>query len=349
MLISSIDEYSGKTGFIVAMGRILKERGYDVGYFKPIGVGRYIGDKAVDEDAMAVKDILKLDDPVEEICPVVIDKPYIEFLLSANVVQMLRRIEESYRSLKGKRDVLLVEGALNYQVGRALGICDVSLATVLGEGDIMVVKFGDDYVIDELIASKDQFGDKLKGVVFNHVTGYKRSYLEGVVKGILEKRGINVLGMIPKDSVLAGVFVSEIATAIGGRYLVRPEKDYIVEQILVGAMSPQSALGYFRRAKNCAVITGGDRTDLIMLALEIPNVRCLILTGNLEPPSIVVGKAEEKGIPMIVVAEDTLTTVERVQSVFGKGRIRGEEKVSRMVELIERFVDLDGLFELFEL
>ncbi len=345
MLISSVDEYSGKSGFIMALGSILKDRGYRVGYFKPLGIGRFIGDKLVDEDALAIAETLKIDDPIDVICPVMIDKPYIEFVISADPVKIVRDISKAYEDIRQDKDVVLVEGALHYELGRALGLCDVSVASMLDIDDLMIVKFTEDSVIDRLLSAKSQFGEKLKAAIFNQVSGYKRSYLESLAKSLLAKNGLDVLGMIPKDSLLAGVFVSEIASALGGRYLVEPEKDYIIEQLLVGAMSPQSALGYFRKTKNCAVITGGDRSDLIMLALEIPNVKCLILTGNLEPPSIVVGKAEEKGIPMIVVAEDTLTTVEKTQSIFRKARIRGKEKIERMRELIEMFVNLDKLIE----
>ena len=349
MLISSIDEYSGKTGFTIALGSILRKRGYEVGYFKPIGIGKYIGDKLIDEDAVVVMETLGIKDPMESVCPVLMDKPYLEFLVSADVVSMKRKIEKAYEEIKKEKDVILIEGALYYQLGRAMGLCDVSISEMFDVKDLMIVKFTGDHVIDEIITAKALFGNNLKGVLFNQVSGYKRSYLESVTSHILNKNGIEVFGMIPKDTLLSGVFVSEIASALGGRYLVKPEKDFIIEQMLVGAMSPQSALGYFRRAKNCAVITGGDRTDLIVLALELPNVKCLILTGNLEPPSIVVGKAEEKGIPMIVVADDTLTTVEKAQSLFGKARIRGKEKVDRMRELMERYVDLDKLINSFGL
>ncbi len=349
MLISSIDEYSGKTGFVIAFGKILKERGLEVGFFKPIGIGRYVGDELLDEDAKAVVEALELEDDMDTVCPVIMDKPYLEFVVSADIVDVKRRIEKAYEEVRKGKDVVLIEGALYYQLGRAMGLCDVSVSEMLDEKDLMIAKFTGDYVIDEIITAKALFGNNMKGVIFNQVSGYKRSYLESVTGHVLKKNGIDVFGMIPKDSLLSGVFVSEIASALGGRYLVKPEKDFIIEQMLVGAMSPQSALGYFRRAKNCAVITGGDRTDLIVLALELPNVKCLILTGNLEPPSIVVGKAEDKGIPMIVVADDTLTTVEKAQSVFGKARIRGKEKVERMRELIERYVDLEGLINSFGL
>ena len=148
MLISSIDEYSGKSGFIMALGLILKDKGYKVGYFKPIGVGRYIGDRPVDEDAIAVAETLKLDDPIEDICPITIDKPYIEFILSTDHIKLKRKVLEAFERVKQNKDVLLVEGALHYELGRSLGLCDMSMVSLLDLSDLMIVKFSDDSVID---------------------------------------------------------------------------------------------------------------------------------------------------------------------------------------------------------
>jgi BioD-like phosphotransacetylase family protein len=345
MLVSSIDEYSGKSGMIIALGLILKERGYEVGYFKPVGIGRYIGDELVDEDALNTAEVLGIEDPIDLVCPIIIDKPYIEFVLTSDPIKLKNKIMDAYESIKDGKDVLLIEGALHYELGRALGLCDVSVSSMLDVKDLMIVKFTDDSVVDKLLSAKVKFGEMLKPVIFNHVSGYKRSYLESLAGSLLRKNGLDVVGMIPKDPVLAGVFLSEIVEALNGEFLVEPKEDFIIERLLVGAMSPQSALDYFRKSKNCAVVTGGDRSDLILLALEIPNVRCLILTGNLEPPKIVVGKAEEKGIPMILVPDDTLTTVGKLESVFGRARIRGEEKIKRIRKLVESHVDLDRLMD----
>jgi hypothetical protein len=106
---------------------------------------------------------------------------------------------------------------------------------------------------------------------------------------------------------------------------------------------------YFREARNAAVVTGGDRSDMQIVALEVPNIKCLLLTGNLEPTKIVLGKAEEKGTPIILVKEDTLMTIERLNEVFGKARIKGEAKIKRMKELVKNHVDIDRLMEYYDI
>ncbi len=46
------------------------------------------------------------------------------------------------------------------------------------------------------------------------------------------------------------------------------------------------------------------------------------------------GKAEEKGIQVIMVADDTLTTMEKVDEVFGKARIKGDAKINSIVKTL---------------
>ncbi len=344
MIVSSIEGYSGKSAIIIALGLILRERGYRVGYFKPIGFGSFIDGKVVDEDALNTARALKVEEPIDVVCPIVLDKPYMEFVLSSNATVIRRKIVESYEVIKSDKDVVLIEGSIHYQAYRSLSLCDISMCSILNERDLMVVRYTDDTVIDRLIFAKSAFGHKLRYAIFNQVYGYKKSYISSLCAKILEKIGLEVIGIIPRDSKLLGIYVDEIADILNARYLVRAD-GVMVERFLIGAMSPQSALDYFRRCESCAVITGGDRTDLINLALEIPNIRCLILTGNMEPPSVLIGKAEERGIPVLIVEYDTLTTFERIQRIVGRIRVRGDEKIERMKDLITKNVDIEKLIE----
>ncbi|RLI74751.1 hypothetical protein DRO97_05150 [Archaeoglobales archaeon] len=338
--ISSIEEYSGKSALIIALGLILKEKGYKVGYFKPFGVNtKYINENLVDEDAYFTAKALKVEDDINDVCPILLDKPYVEFVHLANPDELRKIIINAYQKISENKDIVLVEGAVDYKVGRSMGICDLTISKILDTKVLMVVKYSSDFVLDKLLASKELFGGSLGLAIFNQLTGYKRTYVESVAGALLQKSGVELVGIIPKDPILAGLFVSEIRNFLHGEFLVEG-KDMIIEQLIIGAMSPQSAIKYFRDARNAALITGGDRIELHLVALEAVNIKCLILTGNLKPSQVVLEKAEEKGIPIILVKDDTLTTMERLDEIFGKARIKGEIKINRVRELVESFVDL---------
>ncbi|WP_456327699.1 DRTGG domain-containing protein [Archaeoglobus sp.] len=340
-MISSIEAFSGKSSLIIALGKILQKRGYKIGYFKPFGIGRYVGRELIEEDVSNVVSVLGVEDSLETICPVIIDRPYLEFEVNAEGLKEL--IYRAYEKVREGKDVVLVEGALSYEIGKFIGLSDDEVARMLNLNVVMIVKF-DEFVLDKVAMAKQVFGDRLKQVVLNFVSGYIEKRIEKV-SAKLENIGVELVGAIPKDPFLSGTFLSDVVDVLNGKYLVEPKEDVVIEQILVGAMTAQSALEHFRRCRNCAVITGGDRSDIIVTAMEVPNVKCLILTGNLEPPSVVLGVAKSKGIPIVLVPYDTLTTVSLINKVVGKGKMKGK-KVDRMVEIVKEHVNVDRLVSL---
>jgi hypothetical protein len=91
------------------------------------------------------------------------------------------------------------------------------------------------------------------------------------------------------------------------------------------------------------VITGGDRAEIHSVALEAPGVRCLLLTGGVEPSDAVLGTAETRGIPVLLVRGDTMTTIDRAEGVVRSGRTRDARTVERMRELLADHADVDAL------
>jgi BioD-like phosphotransacetylase family protein len=117
----------------------------------------------------------------------------------------------------------------------------------------------------------------------------------------------------------------------------------LVENFSIGAMDVDSALKYFRRTPNKAVITGGHRSDIQLAALET-STKCLVLTGDLLPNSLIISKARLSGVPLISVKHDTLATVELLEGMLGKARIREESKVARARQLMDAYFDYGLLF-----
>ena len=65
----------------------------------------------------------------------------------------------------------------------------------------------------------------------------------------------------------------------------------------------------------------------------------------MEPEEIIIKKAKERKVPVIIVSEDTLTTMDRLKELFGKARLRGEEKVKRIVNLVKTHVNVKEILE----
>ena len=90
--------------------------------------------------------------------------------------------------------------------------------------------------------------------------------------------------------------VGELAKHLGGEIVNCPERsEELVENLMLGALSVDSGLDYFRRKTNKAVIARGDRPDLQMAALET-STKCLILSLT-SIPSLLLGFALEGSSP----------------------------------------------------
>ena len=128
----------------------------------------------------------------------------------------------------------------------------------------------------------------------------------------------------------------------------RDRLDLLVETLSIGAMNVNSAMEFFRRRRNMAVVTGADRTDIQLAALEA-STQCLILTGAGEPLPQLVIRAEELEVPLLKVDHDTLTTVEVIEQAFGHVRLHEAVKASYAVRLVEEHCDFGGLFAMIGL
>jgi len=94
-----------------------------------------------------------------------------------------------------------------------------------------------------------------------------------------------------------------------------------------------------------AVITGGDRADIQLAALET-STKCLILTGGLYTNDVVLGRAVSKGVPVVSVSRDTFSTIEAIEGLIGRTGISEKEKINRAYSLFEDCFDMEGFLNL---
>ncbi|MEL6931307.1 MAG: DRTGG domain-containing protein, partial [Cyanobacteria bacterium J06600_6] len=69
------------------------------------------------------------------------------------------------------------------------------------------------------------------------------------------------------------------------------------------------------------------------------------LTGRIPPQEIIIERAESLEIPVLSVNTDTLTTVEVVDSAFGKVPLQEEIKVRQIKRLMQQNFDFDRLLK----
>jgi hypothetical protein len=300
----------------------------------------------VDEDAAFFRQHFALPDPLEDMVPLQLGDQAVEQILRGQPeADPADRLRSAFARIAQGRDVVLLEGGANLREGALVGLPPAKVANLLDAREIAIVKYGDRLqVLDDALTARERLGASLVGVVLNSVPRPHMPFVQDLVQPALEKRGIQVLAILPQERLLQSLSVAELVELLEGEVICGKDRlDGLVEHLMVGAMGVESALAYFRRKPNKAVITGGDRSDIQLAALET-STRCVVLTGNLRPSPIIVGRAEEVGIPMIVVRQDTLTAVETVEHAFGRTRFHQDQKIERFEEMLADRFDFDALY-----
>jgi BioD-like phosphotransacetylase family protein len=346
LLISSLEPSTGKTAIALALARLAAAEGHSVGYMKPKGtrLQSNVG-KTLDEDPLLARDVLDLEAEMHDLEPVVYSPTFIEQAIRGreDPDELRDRVREAYETLAADHDRLFVEGGGRYDVGGIVDLTDPDVADLFDARVLLLAPYEIPADVDDVLAAADAFGDRLAGVVFNDVEDAAYDRLETDIVPFLEGRGIPVHGVLPSERALSGVTVAQLAEELGASMLVDAGTDAYVERFTVGAMGADSALRRFRRTKDAAVITGGDRAEIHAAALEAPGVRCLILTGGHRPSSAIVGRASETGVPILSVRTDTLATVERAEDVVRSGRTRDADTVDRMERLLSDHAAVDSI------
>ncbi len=346
LYIVSTESFSGKTALCYGIATRLKRDGMRVGYFKPlVFFGKRVEGRTISEDAPFMRAALGLKESDDTLAPVVLDALAIENAAAGKPNDYAARVDRAFAQASRDKDVIVVEGAANLAEGTLLGLPPLYVAERLSARVLAVAKYNSDLVVDGLLAAQAQFGARWLGAVINEVPAPRVDFIDHSVVPFLKTRGVTVYATLPQERLLLSITVNEIADALGGEILNSSEHgDELVENIMVGAMSMESALSYFRRKPNKAVITGGDRADIVLAALET-STRCLVLTGNLRPNALIQGRAEELGVPLILAKQDTLSAVEIIQQYFGKLRLHQPRKVERFEQLLNERFDFAWLYQ----
>jgi hypothetical protein len=298
-----------------------------------------------------MKETFELDPTLQELVPVQLTDSMLDRELdrrdSDEGVQgstLLREVEARYRDLSSRYELLLAEGAGDMAEGALIGVSAASIVEALDLPALVVMRYQDRLTGDDLIQASRLLGSRMVGTVVNAVPQRQLELFQERIVPLLEDRDVPVLGVIPRQRLLGGATVQELADQIHGRFLAGDEQtDAMVETVCIGAMSIDDVLAHFRRKRNKAVVVEGARSNIQLAALET-STRCLILTGNLEPKPGILTRAEERGVSVVLSELSTVETVEAINAAFGRTRFHQPDKLDAFQEALHAHFDFDRLY-----
>ncbi len=169
---------------------------------------------------------------------------------------------------------------------------------------------------------------------------FKATYLPEI-----EALGVNVLGVIPYEKELVTLAVSYLAEKLFARVIAGEDGlDRTIRNVFVGAMSVAAARAepLFSRPDKL-IITSGDRSDMILAAMEAGGTSCIVLTNNIVPPANVTAKASEQKVPILLVPTDTYATAMQVDDLEPLLTKDDADKIEIITKLVRENVDLKAV------
>ncbi len=352
LLVASTEACSGKSATIVGIADRLQEKGIKIAYTQPVVTGSATEGESTDPlrvntDTHLMAKALSLTEDRLGTPLLILDAAKTTDRLTGIDRQDYSQLLQASVQLPG--DLVILEGGANLHEGSLFDLATAQVAETLDAGVLLVNRYHPVSSIDILLSAQQQLGKRLLGVVINDIPRDRVDAVQATLVPYLEQSGIPVIAIVHRNGLLRSVTVKQLVEQLDAEVLCRPDRlDLMVESLSIGAMNVNSALEYFRRGNNMAVVTGGDRADIQLAALET-STQCLILTGHLPPQPFIVSRAEDLEIPILSVDLDTLTTVEIIDRCFGQVRLQETIKINCARELFGHHCEIDRLMSILEL
>ena len=355
--IGATRQNDGKTITCIGLIAALSKRTGSVGYIKPVGQ-RYVevNKHKIDEDAMLIKEVYGLKGDVTDMSPIAIPRHFTEnYIDHPDREPLTKSVIDSFKRIESQNDIVVVEGTGHAGVGSVFDMSNGDVASMLGCKAIIVSSGGIGRPIDEIMLNKATFdaaGVPILGVIINKVEDEKYDKISSYVTRGLERKGLDVLGVMPYRPMLSNPTVEQLLDDIDGELLSGHQGlANIVGKMVIGAMPPHQALEYL--TDNTLLITPGTREDLILAAMSSCMlgssanlcVAGIILTGTTPPQPSIMDLMKKTSIPVLQVREDTYSVASRIAKLIVKIRPTDEDKIRVAEEMVDRYINVDRIIE----
>lgn len=356
--VAATSQHVGKTTSTLGLIHALKDLGVNVGYSKPVGQEFItLGHKRADKDALLFASSMGFELVPELHSPVILGKgATTAYLDNPSQFNHSNRMLKASKILEQKHDVVIYEGTGHPGVGSVVNLSNARVAQLLDAGLIMVVEAGIGNCIDRLDLCMSVFEQKnipVVGVIINKCMPNKIEKIRHYVGGVLEGRGIKLLGILPYEEELGLPVIHTIVKAVNAQ--VEMNEDMLnnrVKGIIAGSLIDLKEVK--EDFVNQLLVVSINRLKEAMKKLDqvgrimdsdISSLSGVLLTGTGEIEEESKGYFEKHKIPVLRAKIDTYEAVIKISQIEVKINRRTPWKVKKAVELFKNHVNMDYIMD----
>lgn len=355
IFIAATEQDTGKTTTSLGLYAALSQKFPRMGYIKPVGQ-RFtdVDGRRIDEDSLLMKSVYETLVPIEDMSPITIEPDFTRrYINEANHDTLVRRIQRSFDRASWEKDFAIIEGSGHAGVGSVFDLSNATVARILASKVLLVVPGGIGLPIDEGALNKALFereGVEVVGVVMNKVLAGKMEQTADFARRGFAKLGLELLGVMPVQKILAEPSLLQIAETIRGTFHcnARFARNH-ASNVVMGAVS--SANISRKLADGTLLIVPGDREDIVLAAIsevssQSPKKLCgLILSDDFKPHPSLLEMLEKTRLPVVFSAMDSYTIAQRILSLTIKIQPGDTHKIESVQDLVARHIDIPRLLE----
>ena len=344
---------AGKSAIVLGLMSFLEREIRKVGYFRPIARTGNSGEIETDRSVKLICDVYGLECNPDLMIGVP-ERQAMDMITAGKYDELLDEILIKYKRYEAQRDFVLIEGT-NYQGATTAFEFDVNadIARNLGAPVLLVVSGRERTaadIFDNTVISKEQFDEHdcdLMGVIANRVDADQLDQTRATLTERFATAGIQFMGAIPEEDILAKPRMDEVAEALGAevvygkRYL-----DNLVYSFSIASMQLDTLLE--RVGPGSLVISSGDRADILLgmmasqLSNRMPKIAGILLTSGFKPTETVdqlIKGLRGVHIPVLAVETGTYQTSINVNRVISEITPHSYRKIETSQVIFDEHVD----------
>lgn len=339
IFVGSTGNQPGQTIVAWALAEKMKEKGLKVGFFKPYGLlppqTTSPPESLWDSDVFLLKEVLNLAEEGRTLCPVMVTENSLGEVSGNMGEDLLKRIDAAFQEVSRGKDVVLIMGAKEIFFGGEMSpLSDSVLVKRLNATVLLADRYQRDNLTFYSILSLNSFLEgRVKAAILNHVPPEKMDHVKSRVIPFLREKGLRSAGAVPEDPLLSAFSVADLAEWVGGEILCGAEgAGQLIVSFTIGSKILEGPLSLFKQVYNKILLVrlgDGDKGS----------VGGILLTGGKAPSELILRKATEQSIPLVLVPTDTFQTMERLEKARPALGIRDHYKVRQFLRLIDQDPD----------